>query len=541
MATEPDTDRLAGRFPLPKNWSWPPVLLAVLLPLVLHASRLVWKSNLRGRARPPGPKGLPILGNLLQILNARTKPWLMYLDLSRQYGDLVYVNVLGQSILVLNSLESIHDLLEKRGSIHGDKAVPPSIELMRMDWSFGFMNYGPTWRAYRRTFHQYYNKTQIPKYGPVLEQQVAIFLRRLLSEPQHFLEHAKYLFGAIIIQISYGFDKAEDIKSLTDAAEVITEAFSDCANPGHFLVDVFPILRFVPHWFPGAAWKRRLIGVGNVSQDVFQRPFDDAWEQTKNGVQGEAQHVVAGIIENLPPKDHPDYAQLERQGRGAALIAYIAGADTTVSSAHALFIALANYPECQRKAQEELDGTIGTERLPKAADLPHLPYVRALVKELSRWFSVTPLAAPHVSSQDDIYKGYLIPKGTVIMGNTWAIMHDPDVFEDPLEFKPERYLMLDPVTKQSKINPDVLDPESAAFGFGRRICPGRHLSNESLTLMAASLLAVFNVNAPTDPVTGQPIKVQLETGSGVISSPAPFKVNIVPRSPRHAALVSHEG
>jgi cytochrome P450 len=97
-----------------------------------------------------------------------------------------------------------------------------------------------------------------------------------------------------------------------------------------------------------------------------------------------------------------------------------------------------------------------------------------------------------------------------------AIMHDPNLFDNPLEFKPERYLMRDPITQQNMINPDVIDPEAASFGYGRRICPGRHLSNEALTLMAASLLAVFNVNAPKDPASGQPIKVKLETGDGIV-------------------------
>ena len=94
-------------------------------------------------------------------------------------------------------------------------------------------------------------------------------------------------------------------------------------------------------------------------------------------------------------------------------------------------------------------------------------------------------------------------------------MHDPDVFEDPLEFKPERYLMRDPDTNQLKINPAVFDPDNAAFGYGRRICPGRHLSTEALTLMVASLLTAFNVNAPKD-ASGRPTKVKLETGLGFL-------------------------
>jgi cytochrome P450 len=94
-------------------------------------------------------------------------------------------------------------------------------------------------------------------------------------------------------------------------------------------------------------------------------------------------------------------------------------------------------------------------------------------------------------------------------------MHDPEIFEDPMEFKPERYLILDPTRNTLKINTSILDPEAAAFGYGRRICPGRHLSNEALSLMAASLLAAFTVTAPKDE-NGNTVKVKMETGSSLI-------------------------
>ncbi|KAH6896256.1 cytochrome P450 [Coprinopsis sp. MPI-PUGE-AT-0042] len=401
------------------------------------------------------------------------------------------------------------------------------------------MSYGPLWRAHRRMFHQYYNKTQIHKYSPVVEQQMSNFIRRLNSEPHNFLEHTQHLFGAIIIQISYGFNKPSQIESLSHAAETIVHTFADCATPGYFLVDVFPILRLVPEWFPGAAWKRRLLGVGKVSQDLFRSTFDDALEQARVSDPGEAQDVAAKIIAQPSPPRPPRLRSTGTAWKGNSTrcilcAAATAGADTTVSSAHTLFVALANHPECQHAAQEELDATIGSDRLPAVADLPHLPYIQALVKELSRWFSVAPMArTTHM-------KDTSFPRGRQLWANSWAIMHDPEIFEDPLEFKPERYLMRDPVTHQTKINPDVLDPESAAFGYGRRICPGRHLSNEALTLMTASLLSVFNVNAPKDPVSGLPIEVELKIGNGLLSSPAPFEVEIVPRSARHAALVLRE-
>lgn len=541
MATN-DTDQAIGHSTPLEHWSWYLSLSTGLLLFAIYATRLGWGSKLRRLPLPPGPKGLPILGNMLQVASTKTKSWFMYADWAKQYspnGDMVYLEVLGQPILVLGSLKAIGDLLEKRGSTYADRSVPPAMQMMKIDWSLAIMDYGPSWRAHRRMFHQYYNKTQIYKYAPVLEYQTNAFLQRLLSTPQEFMDHTRFLFGAIIIQISYGLTSPAEIESLTESAESIVKTFVDCAKPGYFLVDLLPFIRWIPSWLPGAGWKRRLEGVAKTSQKVFRMTFDNAQEQAKQAGTEDAQDVAAQIIANLPPKNAPDYVQQEMLGRGTALVAYVAGADTTVASSHALFGALANYPESQRAAQDELDLVIGSERLPSVADLPQLPYIQALVKELARWFTVAPVAIPHVASQDDTYNGYFIPKGTVVMPNTWAIMHDPDVFDDPLEFKPERYLMRDPDTNQLKINPAVLDPENAAFGYGRRICPGRHLSTEALTLMVASLLTVFNVNAPKD-ASGRPTKVKLETGAGFLQTPAPFKVYIVPRSVRHAALVSRE-
>lgn len=142
------------------------------------------------------------------------------------------------------------------------------------------------------------------------------------------------------------------------------------------------------------------------------------------------------------------------------------------------------------------------------------------------------MAVPHVCSSDDEYDGYFIPKGTVVLGNAWAVMHSEAHFTDPMGFKPERYL-----TKEGKPNPDTLDPNVAAFRFGRRICPGRHFSTEALTFMVASLLSVFNVE-PSKDAFGNPITVKLETTLGFVIKPLLFEVDIQLRSKEHAALLS---
>jgi len=196
----------------------------------------------------------------------------------------------------------------------------------------------------------------------------------------------------------------------------------------------------------------------------------------------------------------------------------------------ALFLAMVLYPEVQKKAQEEIDAVMGPSRLPDFHDRPSLPYINAIVKESMRWHLVLPLGVPHMSTNDDEYNGYYIPKGTIMIVNAWSMMHDPEVFNDPMVFQPERYL------KDGENDPDVRDPDSAVFGFGRRICPGRHLSDNSLYLIVSRLLAVYDIKPAIDD-QGDTVGVKPEFSDGLLSFPVPFKCVITPRSPAAEALI----
>lgn len=197
---------------------------------------------------------------------------------------------------------------------------------------------------------------------------------------------------------------------------------------------------------------------------------------------------------------------------------------------------MALYPDVQRKAQDELDRVVGCNKLPTFADREQLPYIDALVKEVLRWHTVGPMGLPHTSTQDDIYEGYFIPKGSMFLPNIWFVLfilthdqssdtgraftHDPNVYKDPMVFNPERFLGPTPEP----------DPHTIAFGFGRRICPGRILADRTVYLGIAKSLAVFNFGKSTE--DQQPLFLP-----GVISHPAPYKLNITPRSPEHEELI----
>jgi cytochrome P450 len=142
------------------------------------------------------------------------------------------------------------------------------------------------------------------------------------------------------------------------------------------------------------------------------------------------------------------------------------GIDKTMASTWSCILALALHPDIQRKGHAIVDA-IFEGRLPDFSDIDTIPYVDAIVNESLRWNPVTPLGVPHCAREDDHYDGHLIKKGTMVFGNIWALLRDENAYgSDTDKFIPERWL-----TKDGTFNTDM-DTETA-FGFGRRICPGK--------------------------------------------------------------------
>ncbi|KAF8621647.1 hypothetical protein AX15_007665 [Amanita polypyramis BW_CC] len=210
---------------------------------------------------------------------------------------------------------------------------------------------------------------------------------------------------------------------------------------------------------------------------------------------------------------------------------YAAGSDTTVSIIASSILALLKYPEVLRKAQDEIDSVIPYGELPSFDDQEQLPFVTATCTEALRWRDATPIGIPHVLIQDDVYRGYRLPKGTIVIANSWTMLHDEKIYPDPFSFKPERFL------KDGKINSNARDPAHAAFGFGRRECPGRLMAFESIWITMASLIAAFNITNSVDE-NGNVIEADPEYENEVIIiKPKPFTCTMVPRSKKHEQAI----
>ncbi|KAF6747126.1 cytochrome P450 98A3 [Ephemerocybe angulata] len=485
------------------------------------------KKNPRGLPLPPGPHGLPLLGNLFQL--PQSEQWKAYQAMAKEYGDMVYLEAMGQPIIILGTLERTEDLMEKHATMYSDRPTLPVGQFIDLSHSFAMMNYGAEWRHDRRVFHQYLNHNAVVQYHPIMEQEAITLLRRLSEKPDDFRNHVRFTLGSIIMRVAYGFDDAEANKRLVSDAEQLVSTFTDAIVPGRYLFNSFPVLGNIPDWFPGAGFKQKFRELNDMNEHMLSSPFESAKKNLSEGVRSAYPNMATDLIDKLQEESTPSWIGKESVARNVCGLAYLTGADTTVSSAWALVFALATHPEVQEKAREEIDLVIGNDRLPQLSDRESLPYISAIVKEVSRWHSVVPLGLSRASAEDSEYNGYFIPKGTYIMMNTWAFMHDPEVFEKPMDFIPERYL------KDGKINPNVRDPEAGAFGYGRRICPGRHLSNDAIFLLAASLLAVYHITPPKDD-SGVPIPMSFAPSSDVVSTPLPYQCEFTPRSSKHMAL-----
>ncbi|KAG8684491.1 hypothetical protein FRC11_012022 [Ceratobasidium sp. 423] len=184
-----------------------------------------------------------------------------------------------------------------------------------------------------------------------------------------------------------------------------------------------------------------------------------------------------------------------------------------------------HHPEVQARAQEEIDRITNSERLPNIADRESMPYLLAIVQEVMRWQPPLPLGFPHSTSEDDEYRGYFTPKGSIVMANVWAMSRDELVYESPETFNPERFLGADTAS-------------APVFGFGRRACPGNHYAEASLFIMFASMLAVFDIKPKADPTTGKEIMPEVTvTLNALVSHVSPFECSIKPRSNVHKELI----
>ncbi|KAJ7181215.1 cytochrome P450 [Mycena filopes] len=485
----------------------------------------------RGRKSqlPPGPRGHPFIGNFYDV-PSKPHQWITLTEMGRQYdSDIISLNLAGDTVIVLNSLAATDALLEERSAIFSDRPEFTMLnDLVGFHWHVAFMRYGARWKAHRKVFIQQFQPSQGHLHRPAELHAARVLLGRLLDSPAKFERHFRHMAGMVILSTVYGIDIEPEDDPHVAVSEKALHAMAMTGNRGSFLVDSLPFLQYVPEWLPGTGFKKLAREWRDVVAAMPQVPFDHVRRSRAAGMARSS--IASRVLDEIEESGLTDAERKEREETLCnTLGAAYAGADTTVSALGTFVLAMTIYPEVQRKAQVAIDAVVGSGRLPDFQD--DIPYIDAVVREVLRWRPVTPLAVPHAATEDSSYRGYHIPAGAVIVGNSWAILHDEETFgPDTDKFIPERWL-----TENGKINTAMREP-SAAFGFGRRICPGRDMAQWSIWICAVSILSTFNITK-TVAGNGVPIEPSEEYTPGLLSYPVPHKCEILPRSEAVRAMI----
>ncbi|KAJ7669227.1 cytochrome P450 [Mycena polygramma] len=496
--------------------AFPDYLLSIVVPSVLLAG--VWLAKkYRAAARlpfPPGPKPRFITGNLSDLPVEHA--WITYTEWGKQYGDM-HVSAFGDHIVIINSLAIAVELFERRARIYSDKPAIPMLPLMGWDFNFGFMPYGEKWRQYRRLFHKHFHRDAIAAYRPTQLKKVHDCLRGLLSTPEDFSAHNKTVAAATTMATVYGYDIKPTHDRFVDLAEETFKRLSASVFPGAFAVNTFPFLRHMPSWFPGCSFQRFAKETFELIVEMKNVPFDFVRQNMKDGV-GKLS-ILAELLEDHDA--HNGSKEQETMIKDVAAMAYSGAADTTSSALDTFVLTMAMNPRVVQKAQNELDSVTGLTRLPGFEDRDSLPYCEAVYREVMRYRPVAPLGVPRTTTEDDVFDGFFIPKGAIVLSNAWAMTRDESVYQNPEEFNPERFF-----DANGQLNDES---EILSFGFGRRICPGRHAADAIIWATIVSILSTFNFAKATD-ADGKEIEIEPVYSGNLVSHPLPFKCRITPRS-----------
>ncbi|XP_036610278.1 cytochrome P450 2J2-like [Trichosurus vulpecula] len=477
------------------------LLSAFLLILAQYLQRM------RHLNYPPGPPGLPVLGNFLQV--DFKNPQISMQKLAKKYGNIFCTHGGNLTFMMITGLPLIKEVLINQDQVFIDRPQFP-IHLYVFKTLGLVMSSGQEWRQQRRFALMTLRNFGLGK--KTLEDRIreeARYLTEAIREEkgQPFDPHFQInnAVSNIICSITFGhrFDYHDSqfrqlLKSLDDV--MVLEARWECQ-----LFNMFPsIMKFLPG--PHQKYFREWRKLGSFVKGVIKQHKEDLNPE-------ETRDFIDAYLKELS-KDNIHSSFTEENLVVCTLDLFLAGTETTSTTLRWALLYMAVYPEFQGKIQAEIDRVIGQSRQPTMADKENMPYTNAAIHEVQRMGNILPFNVPRISAFDTTVAGYHVPKGTILMTNLTALHRDPDEWATPETFNPEHFLENGQFKKREAFLP---------FSTGKRVCLGEQLARAELFLFFTSLLQKFTFQAPPN------TQLSLDIRYGLTLSPVSYQICALPR------------
>ncbi|CAN1127217.1 Cytochrome P450 83B1 [Linum perenne] len=457
--------------------------LPIILLIFLQTQKPKKKLNL-----PPGPSGLPILGNLLQIDNS--SPHRYFTKLSQQYGPLMFLRLGFVPTVVISSSKLAKEVMKtqdlafcSRPSLTGQQRLSYNgLELI-------FSPYDSYYTEMRKICMVHlFNPQRVQTFRPIREYEVSQMIEKISKTYDsgkvfNLSEAMMFLTSTIICRVGFGKRYEEEgiersrFQSLLNETQALFTSF--------FAADYFP-------YYVGSVLD---IVMGNTRRlEKNFKEFDTFYQEIidehlhPDRVKPEEDDILDVLLHIM--NDPSSKIRLTFDHIKAMLMdVFLAGTDTSAATVVWAMSFLMKNPKSMNKIQQEVRSLMGNKGFINEDDIQQLSYLNAVIKETFRLQPTVPFLVPRQTTTITHLDSYEIPPKTLVQINTWAIGRDPEIWESPEEFKPERFL-------ESSIDVKGQDFELTPFGAGRRICPGLHLGLVNVELALANLVYKFDWGMP---------------------------------------------
>ncbi|GLT40261.1 hypothetical protein SLA2020_144100 [Shorea laevis] len=492
----------------------------VLAGLLLLFSLPLYLTLKRGRKLnlPPSPPKLPIIGNLHQLGKL---PHRSLLALSRKYGPLMLLHIGQSPTLVVSSAEMAREIMKNHDVVFSSRPNSMAAEILlygRTD--IGFAPYGEYWRQLRKIcVLELLNIKRVQSFQFVREEEVTVLIDKLRSASLegssiNLSEMISVVTNNIITRCVFSRRAEKEDSRISKLTKLTRQVSSLLSSPS--FGDVAPLLGWLDYL---TGFVSRLRETSRELSVFFDRVIEERTQCGNNDGSKSDRLDLLQILLQLQKGDTLDMDLTKDNIKGILMDVFVGGTDTSWATTEWVMAELVKNPSIMKKAQEEVRNVVGEKSKLDENDIYQMSYLKCVIKEGLRLHAPAPLLLPRETAASDKLAGFDIPPKTRVLINAWAIHRDPNYWDRPEEFLPERF-------EDCPVDFKDQDFKFFPFGGGRRACPGMPFAMAVVECIVANLLCWFDWKFPG----GETEKLDMDEAFGLTTGK---------KSPLHLVPILH--